>query len=326
MDKFKAMATFVRIVETGSLTAAADKAGMSLAAVVRSLAALEQGLGVRLLNRTTRRMALTEEGREYFERSRRLLAELEETESLLTDRRLRPAGRLAITAPVMFGRLHVAPVVTDFLAAHPEMRVELLLLDRVIDLIEEGIDLAIRIAPLPDSTLVALPLGTTRRVVCASPSYLARQGAPRHPAELGNHRVIRFTGLGEAAEWTFTRSGKNLRVPVHDVLATNQVDAALEACRKGLGCGRFLAYQCREAEAAGELVRILPEWEPEAALVSLVYPHSRLLSNRVRAFVDWAVPRLRECLGPSVSGPAADAGRHSSLPARGLLLKEKNQE
>lgn len=296
MDKFKAMTTFVRIVESGSLSAAAERLDTSLTSVVRTLAALEQELGVRLLNRTTRRIALTEEGREYFERCRRLLADVEEAESMLTDRRLKPSGRLALTAPVMFGRLHVAPVVTDFLAAYPEMRAEMLLLDRVIDLLEEGIDLAIRIGPLPESSLVAIPLGATRRILCASPDYLARMGTPQHPKELVQHRVIRFTGLGEGTEWAFTRNGETLRVPVVETLATNQVDVALDACRKGLGCGRFLAYQVQELEASGQLMRILGEWTVESVMVNMVYPHSRLLSSRVRAFVDWAVPRLRERL------------------------------
>lgn len=296
MDKFKAMTTFVRIVEAGSLSAAAERLGTSLTSVVRTLAALEQGLGVRLLNRTTRRIAITEEGREYFERCRRLLADVDEAESMLTDRRLKPSGRLALTAPVMFGRLHVAPIVTDFLAAYPEVRAEMLLLDRVIDLLEEGIDLAIRIGPLPESSLVAIPLGSTRRVLCASPGYLARMGTPQHPKEFARHRIIRFTGLGEGTEWTFTRHGETLRVPVTETFATNQVDVALDACLKGIGCGRFLAYQAHDLEAGGQLVRILREWESEAVMVNLVYPHSRLLSSRIRAFVDWAVPRLRERL------------------------------
>ena len=296
MDKFKAMATFVRIVEAGSLTGAAERLGISLTSVVRSLAALEQELGVRLLNRTTRRIAPTDEGREYFARCRHLLSELDEAESALTDRRLTPSGRLVITAPVMFGRLHVAPVVTDFLTAYSEMHAELRLLDRVIDLLEEGIDLAIRIAPLPDSSLVAIPLGATRRVVCASPDYLARHGMPQHPRDLSGHRVIRFTGLNGGAEWSFARGGETQRVTVSNVFAANQVDVALDACRKGLGCGRFLGYQVRDLEAGGQLVRLLAEWEPPAIEVSLVYPHSRLLSSRIRAFVDWAVPRLREGL------------------------------
>jgi DNA-binding transcriptional LysR family regulator len=297
MDKLKAMAAFVRIVETGSLTAAAQRLEVSLTAVVRSLAALERTLGVRLLNRSTRRLALTDEGREYYERCRRVLADVEEAESALSERRLTPSGRLAITAPVMFGRLHVVPVVNGFLAAHAQMRVELLLLDRVIDLLEEGIDLAIRIAPLPDSALVAVPLGRTARVLCASPDYLARHGTPAHPRELARHRAVRFTGLNDGSEWHFARGAESVRVAVPEVLACNQVDAGLDACAAGLGLGRFLAYQVRALEAEGRLQRVLTEWEPPLVQVNLVHTQSRLLSARIRAFMDWAVPRLRERLG-----------------------------
>jgi DNA-binding transcriptional LysR family regulator len=299
MDKLKAMETFVRIAEAGSLSAAAARMGTSLTAVVRSLASLEQALGVRLLNRTTRRIALTEEGREYLERCRRILAEVDEADAALTERRLRPTGRLSVTAPVMFGRLHVAPVLTDFLATHPDMRADLLLVDRVIDLLEEGLDLAVRIGALPDSSLVARPLGTCRRVLCASPDFAASQAAAlTHPFGLADLRSIRFAGLDSGPDWQFERAGaRPVRARPAEVFSTNLVDAALEACRKGLGCGRFLSYQVHDDLAAGRLVRLLPEWEPEAVPVQLVFPHSRLLSVRVRAFVDWAGPRLAERLG-----------------------------
>jgi DNA-binding transcriptional LysR family regulator len=296
MDKLRAMATFVHIVEAGSLTGAAERLQTSLTSVVRTLAALEQALGVRLLNRTTRRMTLTDEGREYFERCRRLLADVEDAEQALSARQQRPAGRLAITAPVMLGRLHVAPVVTDFLTAYPQVRVELLLLDRAVDLLEEGIDVAIRIGSLPESSFVAIPLGTTHRVVCASPDYLGRHGIPRHPGDLRDHRCIRFTGVTPGSEWEFRCGGKPERVGIADILATNQIDAALDACTKGLGCGRFLAYQVHDLVAAGRLVRVLQDYEPDARPVSLIYPHSRLLSPRIRAFVDWAVERMRQRL------------------------------
>ncbi|HEX5393853.1 MAG TPA: LysR family transcriptional regulator [Rhodocyclaceae bacterium] len=293
MDKLRAMTVFVRIVEAGSLSAAADQLDTSLASVVRSLAALEKALGVRLLNRTTRRIALTDEGREYSERCRQVLAQVEEAEAALSARQITPAGRLAITAPVMFGRLHVEPVLTDFLSSYPEVRAELLLLDRIVDLLEEGLDLAIRIGEPAESSLVAIPLGRTRRVLCASPDYLARQGTPATPADLAGHRGIRFTGLASGTEWEFSAGGKTVRASVDEAFATNQVDAALNACLKGLGCGRFLAYQSRELIAAGRLVSILTDFEPPSVPVNLTYPHSRLLSSRVRAFVDWAVPRLR---------------------------------
>lgn len=300
MDKLRAMATFVQIIDAGSLTGAAEALGTSLTSVVRTLAALEGALGVRLLNRSTRRMALTEEGREYLERCRRILAEVDEAEAALSARQARPAGRLSVTAPVMFGRLHVAPVVTDFLEAHPEMQVELLLLDRVVDLLDEGLDLAVRIGPMPDSSLVAQTVGETRRIVCASPAYLAARGRPRRPADLAGHNCVRFTGLGAAPEWEFVVRGKAVRVPVGGGLVTNQVEAGLDACARGLGCGRFLSYQAAAFLDDGRLERLLAEFEPPAVPVSIVYPHSRLLSSRVRAFVDWAVPRLRARLGAGV--------------------------
>ena len=296
MDKLRAMTTFVRIVETGSLTAAAERLGTSPTSVVRSLSALERALGVRLLNRTTRRMALTDEGREYFERCRRLLGEVEDAEAALLARQVKPAGRLVITAPVMFGRLHVAPLVIDFLAAFPEVRVELLLVDRIVDLIDEGIDLAIRIGSLPESSLVAIPLGSTRRIVCASPAYLASHGQPGHPDELPGHRAIRIIGKSFEPDWTFQENGQTLRIPMPDILATNHIDFAIDACLKGVGCGRFFAYQVRDQIAAGQLIRLLRPYEPAPLPVSFAYPHARLLSSRVRAFIDQAAPLLREKL------------------------------
>lgn len=299
MDKLRAMETFVRIVDAGSLTAAADLLDTSLTSVVRSLATLEAALGTRLLNRTTRRIALTDEGREYFERCRRILAEVEEAENALSARQTTPAGKLTITAPVMFGRLHVGPVLTDFLAAYPAVHAELMLFDRVVDLLDEGIDVAIRIGHLRDSSLVAVALGTTRRIVCASPDYLRRTGTPQHPADLAGHRCLQFLGVVPGAEWEFSDNGgdgKPIRVPIKGTLATNQIDIALDACGKGLGCSVFLDYQVRAALAAGSLRRILQDFEAAPIPVHIVYPHSRLLSSRVRSFVDWATPRLRQRL------------------------------
>lgn len=299
MDKLKAMETFVCIVEAGSLTAAAESLDTSLTSVVRSLAMLEQAVGMRLLNRTTRRMALTDEGREYFEHCRCILAEVEAAEAALSARQMRPAGKLAVTAPVMFGRLHVWPVVGDFMVTYPEVRVELRLFDRVVDLLDEGLDVAIRIGHLPDSSLVAVPLGTIRRVVCASPGYLQQQGMPEQPADLATHRCVQFSGVTSGSEWTFrvgSGGSKTTRVAVAGTLLTNQVDIALDACVRGLGCGRFLDYQVRERVADGSLCRILQDFEPTPIPVSIVYPYSRLLSSRIRTFIDWMAPRLRERL------------------------------
>lgn len=310
MDKLRGMEVFVRIVEAGSLTAAAGVLNVSLTSVVRSLAMLEGALGTRLLNRTTRRIAVTDEGREYFERCRRVLAEVEEAENALSARQAKPAGKLAITAPVMFGRLHVGPVVADFLVAYPAVHAELMLFDRVVDLLDEGMDVAVRIGHLRDSSLIAVPLGTTKRVVCASPDYLRRAGTPDRPAGLAQHRCLQFLGVVPRAEWEFSdggSDGKTIRVPIKGVLTTNQIDIAFDACIKGLGCGVFLDYQVRDALAAGSLQRVLQDFEPAPIPVQIVYPHSRLLSSRVRSFVDWTVPRLRQRLAAKSDATARSA-------------------
>jgi DNA-binding transcriptional LysR family regulator len=299
MDKLRAMETFVRIVERGSLTAAAEALGASLPSVVRTLAALEAGLDARLLNRTTRRIALTDEGREYYERCKRVLAEVEEAEAALSSRRKAPKGRLRVTAPVMLGRMHVAPVANEFLGKYPEVQLDLLLLDRVVDLLEEGVDAGVRIGQLPDSTLVAVPVGQTRRVTCASPAYLKRAGTPRSPADLARHRCLNFGGVAPAHSWSFGAAERTLHVPVTAALATNQIDVALDACLAGLGVGQFLCYQVQAALDRGELRRLLGEFEPAPAPIQVVYPGGRLLSASVRAFVDWTVARLRKRLAPA---------------------------
>ena len=289
MDKLKAMATFVRIAEGGSLTAAATALGASLPAVVRSLAALEAALDVRLINRTTRRMALTDEGREYYERCKRVLAELDEAEAALSARRVAPRGRLRVTAPVLFGRVHVAPVATEFVSRHSAVQLDLLLLDRVADLVEEGIDVGVRIGRLPDSSLVAIPVGETRRVVCASPAYLKRAGLPRSPAALIACRCVNFNGLAPGQEWSFAREKRK----VNAAFATNEIEAALEACVRGVGIGQFLSYQVQALLDQGRLKRVLRDSEPAALPIQVIYPHARLLSSNVRSFVDCLVPRLR---------------------------------
>jgi len=293
MDKFRAMEIFARIVEAGSLTAAADALGMSVPSVVRSLAALEREVGVRLLNRTTRRSSLSDEGREYYERCKRVLAEVEAAEAVLSARRVEPKGRLRLTAPVMYGRMHVAPVLAEFMTQYPGVEVELLLLDRVVDLVEEGIDAGVRIGHLPESSLVAIRVGETRRVVCAAPGYLKSAGTPKVPADLTAHRCVVFTGLTPNNEWSF--SGKRpARVPIRPILRTNQFDVAIDACLHGLGCGQFLCYQVQALVDARKLNRVLGAFEPPPVPIQIVYPHARLLSPNVRAFVDFAVGRMRD--------------------------------
>lgn len=292
MDKLRAMAAFVRIVDAGSLTAAADTLDVSQPSMVRTLAALEEAVGVRLINRTTRRMALTDEGREYYERCKLVLAAVDEAEASLTARRTEPRGRMRITSSVTFGRALLAPLVIDFMAAHPQLRVELMLLDRVIDLVEEGIDVGVRLAHLPDSSLVAVPVGETRRVVIGSPA-LIRHHRPADAHGLGRAPCVSFMGLVSPQDWPMVVDDEAVRVPVNTVFATNQIDAAISACQRGLGYGQFFDYQVQEHLRGGKLKPVLePHW-PAPTPIHVVYPQARLLSGNVRSFVDFVVPRLR---------------------------------
>lgn len=292
MDKFKAMAAFVRIVDAGSLTAAADALDVSQSSMVRLLATLEAAVGVRLINRTTRRMALTDEGREYYERCKLVLGAVEDAESSLSARRAEPRGRLRITSSVTFGRALLAPLLVDFMAAHAQLRVEAVLLDRVIDLIEEGIDVGVRLAHLPDSSLVAVPVGQTRRVVVGS-AALMRRHRLADVQSLKTAPCVSFTGLVSPQDWPMVVDGQAVRIPVNTVFSTNQIDAAIIACQRGLGYGHFFDYQVQEPLRGGKLKPVLePHW-PAPTPIHVVYPQARLLSGNVRSFIDFVVPRLR---------------------------------
>lgn len=293
MDKLHAMTVFVRIVDDGSLTRAAATLGTSLPSVVRTLATLEQALGVRLLNRTTRRLHLTDEGTQYLAQCRAILAAVGEAEAGLAARRTEPQGRIAITAPVLFGRRFVAPLVGRYLARHPATTAQLLLLDRPVDVVQEGIDVGVRIGVLADSSLVALPVGTLRRVICASPAYLRRHGTPQVPGDLREHVAVRFAGLAPGAQWRLRDHRRAVDVTVRARLECNQVDAAVAACEDGIGLGMFLSYQVAAAVAAKRLRYVLAAFELPPVPVQVIYPHARLASATVRAFVDLAVPALR---------------------------------
>ena len=292
MDKLRAMAAFVRIVDAGSLTAAADALDVSQPSMVRLLAALENAVGVRLINRTTRRMALTDEGREYYERCKLVLAAVDEAESSLTARRAEPRGRLRITSSVTFGRALLAPLVVDFMAAHPQLRVELVLLDRVIDLIEEGVDVGVRLAHLPDSSLVAVPVGETRRIVVGS-GALIRRHRIIGPQDLQSAPCVSFMGLVSPQDWPMVVEHQPVRVAVNTVFATNQIDAAIVACQRGLGYGQFFDYQVQDAVRSGKLKPVMEAHWPATTPIHVVYPQARLLSGNVRSFVDFVAPKLR---------------------------------
>ena len=306
MDRLEATRIFIAVADAGSLSAAARRLDQPLATVSRKLAALEDHLGARLLTRTTRRIALTEAGRRFLDAGRRVLADMDAAERAVVGTVGEPRGRLGVTAPYVFGRLHVLPVVNAFLSAWPAVDVRLLLVDRVVDLLDEGLDLAVRIGPLADSTMVAARVGTIGRYVRAGPDYLERHGTPHEPEDLAGHACIAFSAAPVVDAWTFPIAGREVAVPVRTRLVVSTAEAAVEAAAAGLGITRVLSYQAAAALEAGRLRRVLLPFEPPPAPVSLVHPEGRLVPAKVRTFLDFAAPRLRRALAPPlVSGRAS---------------------
>ena len=286
MDRIDAMTAFVAVVERGGFASASRALGMSPSAVTRLVAGLEERLGVRLLQRTTRAVRLTEPGTRFLERARRILADVDEAERIAETEHGVPVGRLVITAPVMFGRLHVAPLVCEFMGRHAAVTVELLLNDRNVNLVEEGIDLAVRIGALRNSGDVVRRMGATRRVTVASARYLERAGIPQRPEDLAGHRTIVCTGLGPAERMRF---GEGREIAVTPAFVTNNVEAALWHAGNDGGLVQVLSYQVAEALRSGTMRLVLPEFEPEPLPIQFIYPSSRLLSLKVRALIDLAV-------------------------------------
>jgi DNA-binding transcriptional LysR family regulator len=293
VDRLDELALFVAIADAGSLAAAGRKVGRSPPAVTRILADLERRLGVRLVERTTRHLALTDAGLRLAEHARRLVAAYEDAVSDATGEAVAPRGRLRISAPLVFGQRHVAPVVTAFLDAYPEVSAELSLEDRTVDLVEEGIDVAVRIGHLGSSSLIARRVGGVRRVVVASPGYLARPGTPAEPADLHGHDIVLHVSRAAGAEWRFAGPvGEERTVRVAARFQVDRAEAAIAAAREGRGVLSVLSYQVAPDFASGALVRLLRPFERPPMPVQLVYPSARLLAPRVRAFLDFAVPRL----------------------------------
>ncbi|RYE92893.1 MAG: LysR family transcriptional regulator [Myxococcales bacterium] len=298
MDRLDALRALVVAVDRGSLAAAARALGRSPPSITRAIASIEERLGTTLLRRTTRSLRLTEAGERYLVVARRVLADLDEAEQTEVAATAEPQGLLTLTAPVAFGSLHVQPILDDYLAAHAHVRARLWLLDRVVSLTEEGIDVAVRIAHLPDSALVATAVGAVRRLVVASPAYLARQGRPRTPSDLARHRCIASTTLAATDTWAFgARDGGRARhVRVTPVLSVNTVDAAIRSAVNGVGVTCALSYQVAGHLASGALVRLLTAHEPPPLPVHLVCPATAARTARVRRFVEAAAPRLRAAL------------------------------
>ena len=291
MDLLKAMRSFVAVADRGGFASAARALRLSAPAVTRDIAALEERLGCKLLQRTTRQVRLTESGRRYLPDARRILAEVLEAEASVIGSHGDLAGPITVTAPSMFGRLHVGPVIIDFARRHPRIVFTTLFLDRMVDLVEEGVDVAIRIAHLADSSATAMRVGFVRRVLCASPSYLAEHGEPAEPGDLRAMEAIDFAASG--LPWTLGNGERGVLVRPPIRLIANSVDLGLEAAVAGCGVIRLLSYQATDAFASGRLVRILEAFEPEPVPIYVVHRDGRAPPKRTRAFIDYLAESLR---------------------------------
>jgi DNA-binding transcriptional LysR family regulator len=292
-DRLDALAIFVAVAEQRSFAQAARQVGRSPASVTRAVATLEERLQTRLFNRTTRSVALTDAGARHLESCRRLLAAYHELEAVNSGERLEPRGRISVTAPVMFGRLHVLPLVQSFLDQYPQVDCRLVLLDRVVSLVDEGLDLGVRIGQLPDSSLRAVRVGQIRRVVCAAPQYIARHGVPATPHDLSHHRVVACTAVTPIPDrWSFHGSGGVTSVAVTPRLVVNTTAAAVDAALDGWGLTCILSYQAGPHAAAGRLQTVLAEYEPPPAPIHIVHPEGRHLPTKVRLFLDHAAEGL----------------------------------
>jgi len=303
MDRLDAMSVLLTVVEAGSLSAGARRLGTPLATVSRKVSDLEAHLKTRLLNRSSRRITLTDAGQSYLAACRRILEEVGEAERAAAGEYSAPRGDLAITAPVVFGRLHVLPVVIEFLRAYPDIDIRMGLADRMINILEDPVDLAVRIGHLPDSSLMARRVGSIRRVFCASPAYLAMRGTPKEPADLATHDCITFEGMTAPQAWTFPAGKAETTVAIRSRLVVNTAEAAIDAAKAGIGITRVLSYQVAGALRDGAVVLALQDFEPAPLPVNLVHVGQRLLPQKLRAFLDFATPRLRAALNPNPAAP-----------------------
>lgn len=293
MDRFEAMRTLLAAVDGGSLSAASRSLRLPLATVSRRVSDLEARLGAQLLVRTSRRLQLTDEGVAYTAAARRILDELDDAERTVSGEYRAPRGELAVTAPITFGKLHMAPIVHEFLTVYPDVSVRLILLDGVIDLAEAHIDIALRIGHLPDSALIARRLGSVRWMFCASPDYLDRRGMPRHPADLATHDSIAFEGLQRHRDWPYIDGGRSQSVSIRSRFSVNTADAVIGAASAGLGVARVMSYQAATSIGCGETLPILNDFWPASMPVHLLYGARQHQPLKLSAFVDFVAPRLQ---------------------------------
>lgn len=296
MDRLHELEVFVAVADAGSFAKAGARLRLSPPAVTRAVSALEDRLGALVFNRTTRRLTITDVGQRFLENARRILIDLDSAQKEAVGETAMPQGHLVITASVTFGRSALAPVVCGFLGQHPRLTASVILLDRIVNLVEEGIDVAVRIGPLPDSNLIAKRIGAVRRVLVASPDYLARRGTPASPADLKVHSVIAFTGLMPNREWRFSNEQSPNSVVINPTLEINDAAAAIGAAELGHGITIALSYMVSDRIREGKLTTILDDYAPPPRPVHLVYPQARLVAPKIRAFVDYAAPRLKLAL------------------------------
>lgn len=300
MDRLDGMRVLAAVVDAGGFSAAARRLSLPLTTISRRVADLENHLGVRLLNRTSRQVELTDVGRDYVEAARRILSDVADAERNAAGEYAAPRGLLTVTAPLVFGRLHVVPVIVEFLKAFPQVTINLTLNDRIVSFEEEHVDVAVRIGALPPSSLVAVRLGEVRRIVCASSTYLAERGVPKTPNDLLQHDCIAFEGMAMADGWRFDRAQSGQVAQIRSRLTVNTAEAAIDAAAAGLGITRVLSYQLALATGDRRLTTVLDDFAPPALPVHLVRASGRLLPSKIRALFDFTAPRLRSALtGPS---------------------------
>jgi DNA-binding transcriptional LysR family regulator len=293
MDRLDAMSTFLNVVEAGSLSAAARRMKTPLATVSRRISELETHLRIKLFNRSSRELVLTDAGSSYLTACKRILADVTEAERTACGEYTAPTGELTVTTPIGLGRTILIPLMADFLKAYPDIKARLIPTDRELSLFQEQIDVGVRIGTLPDSSLIAIRVGTTRRIVCACPAYLAARGTPRAPEDLAGHDCINYAGFGVPDVWTFVRDQATIAVPVKTRIVVGSAEAAYAAARAGIGITIALAYQVKLAPAGGALTTLLDDFQPAPLPVNLVYAANRFLPIKVRAFLDFATPRLK---------------------------------
>jgi len=294
VDRFQEMQIFMAVAQEQGFSAAARRLGLSAASITRAVAALEQRIGTLLLTRTTRSVYLSEAGQRYLEDCRRILAEVQEAEDSAAGSHIHPRGQLTITAPVLFGELFVTPLMVEYLTQFPEVCINALLVDRIVSIVEEGVDVAVRIGELPDSNQHAIRVGEVRRVICASPQFLSSHGRPEHPQALAQSPIIATSASGQLRSWPFLERGESLNVRVEPRLLVTANQAAITAATLGLGFTRVLSYQVAGRVAAGELEILLADFELPPLPIHVVYQGGRKAPARVRSFVDFVVQALRE--------------------------------